>query len=79
MFIVSCYNNRLRVKFQSGQFSSAIAMNPFNILAFCIKFLNIFVEISALEGCVKKNSEWNVLEINVMYVLLVMHKKLQDV
>jgi hypothetical protein len=54
-------------------------MNPFNILAFCIKFLNIFVEISALEGCVKKNSEWNVLEINVMYVLLVMHKKLQDV
>jgi hypothetical protein len=54
-------------------------MNPCEILTFCIKVLNIFEEISALEGCLKKNSEWNVLEISVVYVLLVMHKKPQEV
>jgi hypothetical protein len=54
-------------------------MNPFDKLTFCIKILNILKEISALEGCVKKNSKWNFLEISVMYVLLVMHKKLQEV
>jgi hypothetical protein len=29
-------------------------MNPFDRLAFCIKVLNIFEEISALKGCEKK-------------------------
>ncbi len=79
MFIVNCYSSRLRVRFQSRQSSGAIAMNPCEILTFCIKVLNIFEEISALEGCLKKNSEWNVLEISVVYVLLVMHKKPQEV
>lgn len=44
----------MRVKFQYGQSSGAIAMNPYDILTFCIKIFNIFENNSALERRMKK-------------------------